>query len=360
MSDPNTTASDDDTSALVSVVIPAYRAAHVIGGCLDSVLAQTWPVEHTEVIVVDGCSDDGTAGIARDLLERRGFVRVVTVENPGRTIPSNLNRGLAEAHGEFVCRVDVRSRLPEHYVATCVATLTTHPGRKVVGGRQYAVPPTPDAKGRGIARGLNNRLTMGLSRYRRGAGSGPSDTVYLGFYRTEELRIVGGWDERLLVNEDFDLNQRFGGVDTVWFDNRLDVGYVPRSGFAELFSQYLGFGKGKVDYWRLRRTSPKARQWLAMIAPPAAAMLAAVPILGASRGRRACRVVSLLTVASIVALTVEHAGTTAPARPEVRLMSLLTTVTTTTAWTVGSWLRLASRGNRHRATDRGTPDMTRR
>ncbi|TBV25501.1 hypothetical protein DMZ43_11180 [Meridianimaribacter sp. CL38] len=49
------------TSPLVSIIIPTYNRAHLIGETLDSVLAQTY--SHWECIVVDDGSTDGTAAL---------------------------------------------------------------------------------------------------------------------------------------------------------------------------------------------------------------------------------------------------------------------------------------------------------
>ncbi len=48
---------------LVSVIVPAYNAAGIVGRCVESLLAQTWP--RVEVLVVDDGSTDGTAEAVR-------------------------------------------------------------------------------------------------------------------------------------------------------------------------------------------------------------------------------------------------------------------------------------------------------
>ena len=138
-----------------------------------------------------------------------------------------------------------------------------------MGGSQVAVPRSDSTQDLGIARALNNKYGMGLSRYRRGARSGPSDTVYLGAFRTAELRRAGGWDERLATNQDFDLNRRMAEFGIVWFEAGLPVGYLPRASVAELFHQYHRFGRWKVRYWRTTGDRPQRRQLILLLGPPA-------------------------------------------------------------------------------------------
>lgn len=253
---------------LVTVIIPTRNEAANIEHCIEGVAAQTYPLRAIEVIVVDGASDDGTLEVAKMALKSYGFARAEAVSNPSRTTPSNLNTGLAMAEGEFVCRVDARSIVPATYVERCILVLSRHHEVKVVGGAQVAVPPRGDAVGVGIARALNNRLAMGLSRYRRGAASGPSDTVYLGAFRTSELRAAGGWDARFPTNQDFELNRRMSREGLVWFEAGLDVAYVPRDTIGELYSQYRRFGSWKVKYWRTTGDAPRPRQLAMLLAPP--------------------------------------------------------------------------------------------
>jgi succinoglycan biosynthesis protein ExoA len=250
----------------VTVVIPTRNEAQDIERCLRAVVDQDHPAADTEVIVVDGASVDDTAGVVQRFLRGRG--RVVT--NPGASISSNLNRGLAEARGRILCRVDARSLIPTDYVSQCVRTLDARPEVIAVGGAQVAVARSASPTDLGIARALNNRYGMGLSRYRRGGTSGPADTVYLGAFRVDALRAVGGWDERLEVNEDYELNRRLAARGILWFVSSLRVRYLPRTSLRALFTQYHRFGRWKVRYWRLTGDRPRLRQLLLLAVPPVA------------------------------------------------------------------------------------------
>lgn len=82
----------------VSVVVTAYNCADFIGDALDSVLAQTRPVD--EIVVVDDGSCDDTKAVVR----RYDGVRVVSQSNQGAS--AARNRGIAATSGDFVSFLD--------------------------------------------------------------------------------------------------------------------------------------------------------------------------------------------------------------------------------------------------------------
>ncbi len=253
---------------LVTVVVPVRDEAERLAGCLDALAASDLPPERVEVLVVDGGSTDDTVVVARGLLAGRDWWGADVLVSAVGDRSSNLNCGLAAARAPIVVRVDARSRVPGHYLRRCVELLDSRPDVAVVGGRQRAIAdPGGGVVEAGVARALNNRWGMGLSRYRRSATSGETDTVYLGAYRTDQLRAAGAWRTDLPVNEDFDLNRRLGRFGTVWFDADLAVDYVPRSSLAGLARQYWAFGTGKARYWRLTGDRPRPRQVLLLAAP---------------------------------------------------------------------------------------------
>jgi hypothetical protein len=84
--------------------------------------------------------------------------------------------------------------------------------------------------------------------------------VYLGAFRTSELRECGGWDDRMLTNQDYELNMRMRSKGLVWFDASLAVEYTPRSTLGQLASQYRRFGRWKAASWLESRTMPALRQ----------------------------------------------------------------------------------------------------
>lgn len=246
-------------AARVTVLIPARNEQDAIERCLRAVLRQDHPHDLLEVVVVDGGSVDDTVEVAKRVLNA-GTVGWKVLHNPVGSTPSNLNAGLRQAEGDIICRVDARSIIPIHYVRTCSQLLTDRSDVAVVGGAQVARTHIERVAPRGIARALRNPYATGLARYRRAGTSGPADTVYLGAFRADQLRECRGWDERLLTNQDYDLNARMRDTGVVWFEASLAVEYSPRSTYRQLAAQYRRFGRWKAASWMESRTMPARRQ----------------------------------------------------------------------------------------------------
>lgn len=316
---------------LVSVIIPARQERDDIEACIARVAAQDHPLDRLEVVVVDGASTDGTAEVARAALARHPFHHGTVLTNRDATTPSNLNVGLRYASGEIICRVDARTLIEPHYVRTCARVLRERPEVAVVGGAQIAQPRDGSPRAVGIARALNNRFSMGGSRYRRQVDSGPSDTVYLGAFRREELLAVRGWDERLLSNQDFDLNRRMAARGMVWFESSLRSGYVPRAGYRQLWDQYVRFGTAKGVYWRTTGDRPQPRQQALLAVPVAGAVIVA--------GAAATRRLGAVGAAGAIGLVVLEVagGERRHASVAAHIAGVAAMVCVGAGWTFGAW-----------------------
>lgn len=320
---------------LVSVIVPARNEAASIVDALRHITQQSYPLDAIEVLVVDGGSDDGTGEIVKEFLGQYAFRRSEVVVNPIGSTPSNLNVGLRAALGSYICRVDARSNIPPTYIETCVTILRQRPEIAVVGGAQLAVPPVDTPTGVGIARALNNPYGMGGSRYRRNAKSGFADTVYLGFFRSDELRQVGGWNEAFGTNQDFELNRRLDEqVGRIWFEDSIPVSYIPRKSISLLFEQYRRFGSWKVRYWRETNSRPEPRQWVLIIAPPVAL---AVAVAAAAGIRRDVTRTPLAIAVGFAAVSALELAATSPEPTGVRsrIAQLLSLAAVGLGWEIG-------------------------
>jgi cellulose synthase/poly-beta-1,6-N-acetylglucosamine synthase-like glycosyltransferase len=228
------------TEELVSVVVPARNEERAIVACLDSILAQDWV--NLEVLVVDGDSTDRTPEIVEEYAARDPRVRLL--RNPRRIIPVSLNVALAEASARWLVRVDAHAEVPPQYVRLAVAHLQTgqYGG---VGGRKDGVGHTP--AGRAIAVTMASRFGVGGSTYHWGEEVTDAEHVPFGAYPVDLLRSMGGWDEELVVNQDFELDYRLRAAGhRILFDPAMRIDWECRQSVGALFKQYKRYGGGKV------------------------------------------------------------------------------------------------------------------
>lgn len=250
----------------VSVVMPVRNEASWIERCLDSVVAQDYPSDLTEVIVADGRSTDGTREIVeqvRQRIGRDGGPAVVVVDNPGRIVPTALNVCLGVARGDVIIRVDGHCEISRDYVRRCVDALAST-GADNVGGVQRAVGD--GIVGRAIAAAMSSQFGVGGARFHYATRPGWVDTVFLGAYPRTVFDRIGGFDEDLVRNQDDELNfrlQQAGG--RIWLDPSIVTIYRPRASVGALWRQYFGYGFYKALVMRKRRGLASLRQ----LAPPA-------------------------------------------------------------------------------------------
>jgi len=251
-------AATTDPLPSVSVVIPARDAAATLDACLESVFEQDYQGSYDVVIAV-GPSGDDTARVSRRWAALDP--RVTAVDNPDGSTPKGLNRAIAASRGAVIVRVDAQSQLQPGYVSRAVATLR-RTGAANVGGIQR--PVGERGLQRIIAVGMNSPFGAGTARFRRDGYEGPADTVYLGVFDRAALAAVGGYDESLDRNQDYELNWRLrDNGHLVWLDPELVTDYRPRATFGRLASQYYQYGVWKRHVVRRNPRSLQPRQVVA-------------------------------------------------------------------------------------------------
>jgi len=93
----------------VSIIIPSYGQKQYLAEAIDSALAQTI---HSEIIVIDDGSTDGSLAIAKEY-EPFG-VKVISQVNKG--LASARNTGIMNATGEYILPLDADDFLKENAV----------------------------------------------------------------------------------------------------------------------------------------------------------------------------------------------------------------------------------------------------
>jgi glycosyltransferase involved in cell wall biosynthesis len=111
---------------LVSVIIPCFRQAHLLGEAIESVLAQSYP--HFEIVVVD----DGSPDDPIQVVKRYSSVRYLRQNNRG--VACARNSGIQASTGEYLVFLDADDRLLPHHLRTNLGAFQEHPDAGLVCG----------------------------------------------------------------------------------------------------------------------------------------------------------------------------------------------------------------------------------
>lgn len=190
----------------VSVIVPCRNEARWIASCLQSIIANDYPKDRLEVLVVDGMSDDGTRDAVEAEAARHPWIRML--DNPHRITPAALNVGIVAARGEVIVRMDAHNEYPPDYISSLVRWLEES-GADNVGGSWVTRPANETVLARAIAAGLSHPVGVGNAHYRIGTPE-PRwvDTVPFGCYRRAVFDRIGLFDEELVRNQDDEFNLR--------------------------------------------------------------------------------------------------------------------------------------------------------
>ena len=112
--------------SLISVIMPAYNRADVIGMAIMSVLNQSY--QNFELIVIDDGSDDQTCNVVKELFSQhpeKNTKLIRASSNGGVSAARNL--GLAKAKGELIAYLDSDNEWYEDYLLLVNAAFYENP-----------------------------------------------------------------------------------------------------------------------------------------------------------------------------------------------------------------------------------------
>lgn len=288
---------------LVSVVIPARDWDGLLDQTIRSVLAaHQKPGIDVEVII-------GLAAEPPDGLPAR--VRAVT--NPSGTIPDGLNAAVSASSGDRIVRVDARCNVQADHVMRVLKGLERDEVGCVGGA---ALVLDRGLFGSTYALAFNSPL-LGPTVYRYRRKSGPVDAAYLGAWRRSELEALGGFDSRLIRNQDNELAERVrASGKQVWYDSDLVVGYYNDRTLIEALRHHHEFG-----LWRMIQREQGSRaltpRHVAALAGLASVGVAAAGAVAHPRTRRWALVAGVAAYAGAGALSWRTATRLRRARPDI-------------------------------------------
>lgn len=235
----------NDKNPVLSVIIPVFNEEKYIAKCLDSILEQDFPKEDMELLLCDGMSQDRTREIIADYQKKHRWIQLL--DNPKRIAPCAMNVGIEAAKGEIIMRLDAHASYQPDYFSVLVNGVKRLRADNVgTVCKTDVLNKTP--KTLAIREVLCNKFGVGNSTFRTGIDKEQEvETVPFGCWPREVFDKYGKYDERLVRNQDIELNKRIlrgGGKIYILPDTYCT--YLARETWAGLSKNNYGNGKWNI------------------------------------------------------------------------------------------------------------------
>lgn len=235
--------------------------SEAIERCIQSILAQDYPRELLEIVVVDGMSSDGSRARVQALASENANIKLF--DNPKKRTPVALNIGARNAQGDVVIILGAHTRIKRDFVSLNIRYMNAL-NVKCVGGTQVNVGDTFLQRAVGYAMG--SFFGIPSAPYRFFPKKRFVDTVVYAAYRKELFDQVGYFDEELHISEDAEFNWRIRKAGhQIFFTPEIVSYYYPRKTLGRLFKQFFNYGILRVNVIKKHQDALK----LVHLLPPA-------------------------------------------------------------------------------------------
>jgi cellulose synthase/poly-beta-1,6-N-acetylglucosamine synthase-like glycosyltransferase len=224
---------DDVSSPRVSIIVATRNNEQTINECLGAIFELNYPKDCLEVMVVDGCSTDGTVEIAEKY--------PVKVVSEPLNAPAAYNYALKMIRNEVLGFIDADAKVEKEWLNKLVPYLDDPQVAGVSGGIETWNEDNPWA--RSIGYDLKNRY----ARLRKNAVRIATMNLLL---KKSIVEDVGGFDEKLPSQYDTDLGFRITSRGyKILYESNAKCYHFNRSTVKAYFRQQLQYGKNTTKLY---------------------------------------------------------------------------------------------------------------
>lgn len=201
-----------ENEIFVSVVVPTYNRAHLIGETIQSVIDQTYP--NWELIIVDDGSVDNTKNVVDRFTDNR--IHYITIDHCG-IFGKVRNTGMQKAKGDVIAFLDSDDLWTPDKLSFQISLLKQDPDSRFIFGHgeqfgQGAIPPPP------METFYSGNVFIPLLVEERFALVVSSIMV-----RKEVMLSIGHLNENLIIGSDVDFFLRMASRYKGIFSNKILV-----------------------------------------------------------------------------------------------------------------------------------------
>ena len=251
---------------MLSVICPIYNEEKYIKNCIESILKQDYPKEDLEILFVDGMSTDNTRQIVQEYT--RQYPQIRLLDNPKRIVPIAMNIGIKESVGDVIIRLDAHAQYDTNYFSTLTSALFDLNADNV-GSVCITDVLNKSPKTFAIREVLSNKFGVGNSVFRTGVDEiREVDTVPFGCWRRSVFEKYGLYDERLVRNQDIELNKRIlNGGGKIYIVPNTSCTYLARETYIGIAKNNFGNGKWNIltVYYTKQLSSLSLRHFIPMV-----------------------------------------------------------------------------------------------
>jgi glycosyltransferase involved in cell wall biosynthesis len=250
----------------LSIIIPCLNEERYIKSCIDSILSANLEGYAKEIIFVDGGSLDRTVEIIEEYQKNYPFIKLL--HNPKKFTPVSMNMGIEASNGEYIFIISAHAEYQEDYFNLLVKEIKRLDAN-CVGGVLKTEVKNSNSKSNSIKAILTHRFGVGNADFRTGGERVKEvDTVAFGCYTKETFKKFGLYDEKLIRNQDIELNKRIiNGGGKIYLIPDVKCTYFARENFTALAKNNFANGKWNIltAYYTKTLNSLSLRHFIPLI-----------------------------------------------------------------------------------------------
>jgi glycosyltransferase involved in cell wall biosynthesis len=250
----------------ISIIIPCLNEEKYIATCIESIVHSDISHKDTEVIFVDGNSSDRTVEIINNYQKHYPFIQIFN--NSKKITPISMNIGIKASTAEYIFILSAHAEYKKDYFSKLLKEIVRLDA-DCVGGVLVTEVKNKNKKSTSIKKILSHKFGVGNSEFRTGSSEIKEvDTVAFGCYTKESFEKYGLYNERLIRNQDIELNKRIiNGGGKIYLLPKIECTYYAREIFIDLakYNYSNGFWNILTAYYTKTLGSLSLRHFIPLI-----------------------------------------------------------------------------------------------